>query len=193
MPNMNVTESIGIPIDLDNGIFTNTVNVDGVLQLKELSTDDLGRTIYAKSGIWESFSIDIVHKIQAFEHVAQVTVPNGGSVKIYTKSSNDNLVWSDYEEIDSVDFSIVSPTGRFARVKIELFGEMDDAEFTIDEFDNESQYDNKYIKNGTGVLGLKKDYSYLMTKEAFGEEFIFRKKFNTNEFRKIDKISVGLE
>lgn len=192
--NMGVTEQIGISIDLSKGVFAGTELFNGKLRLALKGTDDVGNKIFAESGTWESQIIMIQDKIQAFSYIAKTAISSGNaSYKIYTKSSHDNSVWTDWVEIDPTTFKINSPMGSYAKVKIELFGSSpEDATFMINEFDDADKYNHEFMNYDNGVLELKKDYQYGMSKDNSWTESgtLMRKTILKSKFKKINSISI---
>lgn len=189
---MGVTQEIGIVIDLSKGTFNNTVYKNGNLQLIEVGVDSNGNTVYADSGWWESENILIQDKIQSFKNVVKTSVTTGGATcKIYTKTSDDGFIWTDYVEVNP-DFTVNSPVAKFAKIKIEIFAGKINSNFYVDKFEDPLKYNNEYVNSDNGVLELKKTYSYQMNRdENFTEEgFIFRRFIEKSKFKKIDRINV---
>lgn len=192
---MAVTQEIGIPIDLSKGNFIDTEIRDGKLQLKLLATDDSGNGIYPDTGYWESEVIAIKDKIKAFKRISKnIEVKGTGTYKIYTRSSPNQSFWTPYVEINS-DSTINSPPDSFAQVKIELFATRTDATRTIDDFNKNGKYDNKYVNSSGGFLELKKDYGLtgVRNESWVGEGVLFSTLIEKSKFKKINKLGIREE
>ncbi|WP_145413292.1 hypothetical protein [Paenibacillus xylanexedens] len=188
------TKEIGLPIDLTLGIHNGTEIRDGKLQLKQVATDTSGKSIYAAKGSWESSVISIGDKVTAFQRVVKTMVGTGSNVdyKIYTKSSTNNVDWSEYVEITYLDGKINSPVGLYARIKIELSSTPMPALLTLDEF-TDGKYDTDFISSSDGVLKLRRTLttSLSLDTEASGNGYITRLHFQKSKYKKINSIVIA--
>ncbi|MEK3788049.1 hypothetical protein [Paenibacillus sp. FSL K6-1230] len=150
------TKVIGFPIDLSKGTFVNTEYIDGKLQLKSVSKDINGNTVYMKEGSWESEVISIGDKVTSFEKIIKnVATSLSSTYKIFTKSSQNNSTWTDYVEVEPSNSLILSPTGLYAQVKIVLQTAPTETTFLLDEF-VDGKYDTEYVDSSSGSLRLKR-------------------------------------
>nr|WP_145401411.1 hypothetical protein [Paenibacillus xylanexedens] len=184
------TKEIGLPIDLTTGVHNGTELKDGKLQLKQVTTDASGKSIYAAKGSWESSIITIGDKVTAFQRVVKTMVGTGSNVdyKIYTKSSTDNITWSDYVEITYADGKINSPVGLYARIKIELSSTLTPTLLTLDEF-IDGKYNTDYVSSSDGSLRLKRNISLSPTVSTHEDGFLYRTKFERGKLSKINGIT----
>ncbi|ASA22783.1 hypothetical protein [Paenibacillus donghaensis] len=181
------TQEIGIPIDLSQGTFNNTVFQDGKLQLRELGKDDLGTSIYAPEGYWISESIRIADKVALFKYIAK-TMSGTGTYKIFTQSSNDGFVWTDWIEINT-DGSINTPVGYYAKIKIFIIPSSTLVSISIDQFTTPDKYTNPFINASSGVLELKKTYtSPYAIDNAWTDGVLIKALVQKSQFKKIDKL-----
>lgn len=183
------TKEIGLPISLENGIHNGTEIKDGKLQLKEVAIDSTGKPVYASKGTWESSVISIGDKVTAFQRVVKTMVGTGSNVdyKIYTKSSTNNIDWSDYVEITYLDGKINSPVGLYARIKIELSSTQTPALLTVDEF-TDGKYNTDYVSSTDGSLRLKRNIALSPTVESHEDGFLYRTKIERSKLSKINGI-----
>ncbi|CAH0122555.1 hypothetical protein PAE9249_05127 [Paenibacillus sp. CECT 9249] len=180
-------QEIGIPLDPSRGTYHNIVYKDGKLQLAERGVDGEGRAVYADFGYWESEIITIKDKVKAFKNIAKtVEAVGNASYKIYTKTSEDRVNWTDYVEA-SPDDSINSLPASFVKVKIEIYPEKIDADFYVDKFEEGGRYDNDFVSSDQGVLKLKRQYDYNMN---LLQGSIFTTTVPNSNFKKIDRIRV---
>ncbi|MBD8839514.1 hypothetical protein IFU39_17010 [Paenibacillus sp. CFBP 13594] len=184
------TKEIGLPIDLTLGVHNGTEIKDGKLQLKEIAIDSTGKSIYAAKGTWESSVISIGDKVTAFQRVVKTMVGIGSNVdyKIFTRSSTDNITWSEYAEITYVDGKINSPVGLYAKVMIELSSTLTPALLTVDEF-TDGKYNTGYVSSSDGTLRLKRNITLSPTVLAHEDGFLYRTKFERNKLSKINGIT----
>ena len=125
---------IGIPIDSSLGEFTKTVFKDGKLQLIELGRDINNNPIYEKYGEWTSEPIKLKDKFKSFKNLVKTMTGTNGEFKIFTQSSLDSYMWTEWQEINYETGNILSPLGLFARVKIEITAKENESEVVIDTF-----------------------------------------------------------
>ncbi|MCP1185116.1 hypothetical protein [Paenibacillus sp. 1781tsa1] len=184
------TKEIGLPIPLTNGIHNGTEIRNGKLQLRELTTDSTGKIIYASKGTWESAVISIGDKVTAFERVVKSIIDSSSNTayKIYTKSSSNNVNWSEYAEITYIDGKINSPVGLYAQIKIELSAALTPALLTIDEF-TDGKYNTNYVSSSDGTLRLKRNIALSPTVSLHEDGFLYRTKFERNKLSKINGIT----
>ncbi|PZT57520.1 hypothetical protein [Paenibacillus silvae] len=184
------TKEIGLPISLMGGTHNGTEIKDGKLQLKEVATDSSGKSVYASKGSWESSVISIGDKVTAFQRVVKTIVGIGSNVdyKIYTKSSTNNVDWSEYVEITYLDGKINSPVGLYARIKIELSSALAPALFTVDEF-TDGKYNTDYVASSDGSLRLKRNVALSPTVSAHEDGFLYRSKVERNKLSKINGLT----
>jgi len=184
------TKEIGLPISLTGGAHDGTEIKDGKLQLKVVATDSTGKSVYASKGSWESAVISIGDKVTAFQRVVKTMVGTGSNVdyKIYTKSSTNNIDWSDYVEITYVDGKINSPVGLYARIKIELSSTPVPALLTVDEF-TDGKYNTNYVSSSDGTLRLKRNIALSPTVSVHEDGYLYRTKFERNKLSKINGIT----
>ena len=185
---------IGIPIDSSLGEFTKTVFKDGKLQLIELGRDINNNPIYEKYGEWTSEPIKLKDKFKSFKHLVKTMTGTNGEFKIFTQSSLDSYMWTEWQEINYETGNILSPLGLFARVKIEITAKENESEVVIDTFKDVEKFDNKFIDNTNGYLELKKKYEFEMNKNDVSqgnyENHIYIKTVPNTKFKKIDKINI---
>lgn len=189
---MAVTQEIGIPIDLTRGTFVNTEIKNGKLQLREVSIDDDGNSIFVDAGYWESEMIDIKDKFTAFIKVTKDIIIKGkGTYKIFTQSSTDSIAWTDYVEINYADGSILSPVGLFARIKIEITAKRINSTRTVDDFNEKGKYTNDYLNTSNGYLEFKKNYVLGGVKDEIwtNEGKVFSSLVKRTKFKKINSLS----
>ncbi|MEK4006319.1 hypothetical protein [Paenibacillus sp. FSL H3-0333] len=179
------TQEIGIPLDLNQGVFNNTVFKDGKLQLVELGKDDSNTPIYVPEGYWISEPIRIADKVALFKYVAK-TISGTGNYNIYTQSSPDSYAWTEWEQVDASTGTITTPVGYFARVKILISPTNSNVTLTIDGFDVVDKYDNAYVNSSDGVLEIKQSYRDRMTK--LGNDGLLTRSIPKSFFKKIDKL-----
>lgn len=185
---MSTTYEIGLPVDLSKGMFVNTEYKNGALQLEEVLVSDKGSSIYKESGYWESEVVTLKDKIAAFNRISKnITLVNGATYKIYTSSSEDMITWTNWDQINNADGSILSPKNNYARIRIEIETTLSEETITVDDFTISNKYINKYVNSDHGVLELKKKYKYDMNVVS-AENHIFSK--TISGFKKIDKIKV---
>ncbi|OME53964.1 hypothetical protein BSK59_15395 [Paenibacillus odorifer] len=187
------TQEIGIILDLSNGIFTNTQYVEGKLQLVNVGLDGDENIIFASKGDWESETMLIKDKVASFKNVVKTIIVSGNATtKVYTKSSDDGFVWTDYVSTND-DGSINSPAKKYARIKIEIIAGFVDANFYIDKFEDSDKYSNDFMNFGNGELSLKKDYTYQMENniEFVGVGKIFSRKVPKSKFKKLNSIQIN--
>lgn len=107
---------IGIPIATD-GTFSNTVLVDGKIQLKATSQTPL---IYPQVGLWTSKIVDIGDNFKEYGKILVTsTNENGSTVSISTRSSTNGTAFSPWQRTES-DGTIISPKGRYIQVRLEF-------------------------------------------------------------------------
>lgn len=188
-------ETIGVPIDLKKGIHSNTELVDNKIQLKKLSaTYDKTANIYTDEGFWLSDIIDLADKYTSLGNLAITNISTGSSTyKAYTRTSDDNIVWSDFIEIQAVTGRMMSPPQRYVQVKLSFNGSISNREEMIYDFvESESAKfkDNDYVKFD-GNLQLKKEFQYTMSKDAnwTSEGTVFKKKIENTKLKRIDSIN----
>jgi hypothetical protein len=183
------TKEIGLPVSLSQGTYINTEYKNGKLQLKEVAADSNGNPTYHPQGTWESPVISIGDLVTAFERVVKNLSTSGTNAKyrIYTKSSQNNVNWSDYVEINYDDSSIKSPVGLYARIKIEFSTTLSPTLFMLDNF-KDGRYDSDYVDSSNGVLKLKRNHTiqFMVDDQWSGTGHLFIAKIVRN---KIDKIN----
>lgn len=189
-------QEIGIPIDLSLGEFMKTVFKDGKLQLVELGRDINNNPIYEKHGEWISEPIKLKDKFKSFKNLVKTMTGTNGQFKIFTQSSLDSYIWTEWQEINYETGNILSPLGLFARVKIEIRAKENESEVVIDTFKDVEKFDNEFIDNTNGYLELKKKYEFEMTKndvnQGNNESHVYIKTVPNTRFKKIDKIRIGV-
>lgn len=187
---------IGIPISASTGEFTKTVFKDGKLQLVELGRDINNNPIYEKYGEWTSEPIKLKDKFKSFKHLVKTMTGTNGQFKIFTQSSLDSYIWTEWQEINYETGNILSPLGLFARVKIEITAKEIESEVVIDAFKDVEKFDNKFIDNTSGFLELKKKYEFEMNKndvnQGNNEGHVYITNVPNTKFKKIDKIRIGV-
>ena len=183
------TKEIGLPISLGKGTHNNTEIKDGKLQLKEIAVDSLGRSVYAPNGFWESSVISIGDKVTAFQRVVKTIVGTGSNVdyKIFTKSSTNNIDWSEYVEITYLDGRINSPVGLYARLKIELSSSSSPALLTIDNF-RDGKFNTDYVTSSDGSLKLRRERELSSVVESNADGFLHRTKIDRSKIKKINTL-----
>ncbi|QWU14464.1 hypothetical protein SAMN04487895_101774 [Paenibacillus sophorae] len=189
------TQEIGIPIDLSKGIFNNTVFLNGKLQLIELAKDDNDVPIYPPEGYWISESIRVADKVTSFKYIAK-SITGSGSYKIYTQSSPNGFTWSEWQEINYTNGSILTPVGYYAKIKIFIYAGNTNVTFTIDDFAVVDKYINPYINSSYGVLELKKSYtSPLVIDGSWADDGVLMKSsvIQKTNYKKIDKIEISTQ
>ena len=192
----SVTHEIGYTIDLSKGTYVSTEYTNGFLRLSnekvsdEIVLDEYGNEIFKSEGYWISEEIDLTDIFTDFKNIAK-TMSVSGSYKIFTKTSEKKLVWSDWEEV-APDFTILSPENRWLQVKIEFFGNLSDSSFVIEEFDEPDKYSNDYLESENGQLKLKKDFEFKMNKDVSwsDEGTLFRKTIEKTKLKKINSINL---
>jgi hypothetical protein len=187
-----VTHTIGFTVDLSKGTFNNTVFDEemNVLRLLEVAEDESGNTVYSNSGDWISDVIDLKGSFTEFNNLIK-SVALSGSYKIFTRTSSDSEVWDDWEEISESN-DIVSEPKRYIQLKVEIYGQLSDSTFVLDDFNGSAEFDNAYVNYDSGVLELKKVYERDMTiDDSWTEDgYLFRKKILIDEFKKINSLKL---
>lgn len=186
------TKDFGVPIDLSNGIFTNTLLTDnGITLIKEASTYDGLKDVYATTGVFLSDVIDLNDKYTELGNLAMnFTLPNSDTTyKAYTRVSDNNLEWSDFAEIDYATGKMNSDAKRYIQIKIELNSNAVDYDeiaitFTPDDISRLTNTD--YITTENNILELKRNYNFKM--EKINEQNMFKTTILSSKFKKIDKI-----
>ncbi|MFS0855124.1 hypothetical protein [Paenibacillus taichungensis] len=183
------TKEIGLPVSLSQGTYINTEYKNGKLQLKEVTKDSSGNPTYQPQGTWESSVISIGDQVTAFERVVKnlSTAGKNAKYRIYTKSSQNNVNWSDYVEINYNDSSINSPVGLYAQVKIELSTALSPTVFKVDDF-IDGKYDTEYVSSATGSLKLKRNIALTSAIESNADGFLYRTRIDRKEFNKINTL-----
>lgn len=73
---------------------------------------------YAASGSWTSGVIDLSY-VSSFNSIAiDETIPDGGSLSVATRSSNDKVTWSSWSQVSEP--TIDSPARRYLQVKVTM-------------------------------------------------------------------------
>lgn len=77
-----------------------------------------GTTTYQSSGSWYSKSYDL-KQVSTWTSLTS-TVTGSGTTSIYTRTSSDNTIWTDWAQTSGTQ--IQSPTNRYIQVKVTLSG-----------------------------------------------------------------------
>lgn len=185
------TKEIGLPVSLSQGTYVNTEYKNGKLQLKEVTKDSSGNPTYEPQGSWESPIISIGDLVTAFERVVKNLSTSGTNAKyrIYTKSSQNNVNWSDYVEINYDNSSIKSPVGLYARIKIEFSTALSPTLFMVDDF-IDGKYNTDFIESSGGSLRLKRNRSFPPTAGNHGSGFLLTITIPASKYHKLNRIQV---
>lgn len=155
--------------------------------------EELHFLTYAPSGTLTTPVLDFGAYYRELKTISAIrNVPSGTELKIYTSTSNDLKSFSPFEEINYETGEILSPQGRYMKIKIELMGRLFRANITQNRFtENEANRfrSSKYIDFVDG-LKLKTNYIELMSETMSWEEEgkLFRKRVEVDEFQKINKL-----
>mgnify|MGYP003488821977 CR=1 FL=1 len=190
------TKEIGITLGIGLGTYSNTEYVDGAIKLVKTLTTDLGDSIYVSEGYWESKAIDLVDKFQDFDRVVLSKVQTkSDTIGVFTRTSDDGVIFDEYISTTETG-NIQSETRRHIQIKIVFYAGYELTNFTLSDFNSSSDatlFNNPYyIETSGGLLKLKRDYSYLMTRDSSwsSEGYLFRKKITRAEWIRLDKISI---
>lgn len=187
-------QELDIPINLSLGEFKKTVYKDDKIQLIELGRDINNKPIYEKYGEWTSETIRLKDRFKSFKNLVKTMTGTNGEYKIFTQSSLDSYIWTDWQEINYETGNILSPLGLFARIKIEITAIEIESEIVIDQFKDLEEFDNKFIDNSNGYLELKKKYEFEMVKnnvrQGNDQDHVYIKTVPNSRFKKIDKIRI---
>jgi hypothetical protein len=162
----NKRSSADLPVDLTKGTFNKIASYGGQLQLALVQAN-----VYEESGAWESEVIDLGEDAKEIL-LKSVTSQNIGTMAIYTASSEDGEVFSEFAPVN-VDTTIGSAIKRYVKVKVEMTGEHGSVQIVLNPV---TEYNNKEIKNlpagyemmaGQYVQTLKK-YNGISTVPADG-------------------------
>jgi hypothetical protein len=182
------TQDVGVGLNLQSGTYYKTSYVNGALQLNYLGKDPLGNDYYEKFGTWESDTIILGDNVNSFKRIAKILTVSG-SYKIFTSSSLDGLAWTNYVEV-SANFDILSPMGKYVKVKVELYAPTNDITYDVDTFST-NKWNNQYL-DVQGDLKLKKSYSEIGVRNTTWSESgtVHVKRIEKTKFKKIDSINV---
>jgi hypothetical protein len=182
------TQDVGVGLNLQSGTYYKTSYVNGALQLNYLGKDPLGNDYYEKFGTWESDTIILGDNVNSFKRIAKILTVSG-SYKIFTSSSLDGLAWTNYVEV-SANFDILSPMGKYVKVKVELYAPTNDITYDVDTFST-NKWNNQYL-DVQGDLKLKKSYSEIGVRNTTWSESgtVHTKRIEKSKFKKIDSINV---
>lgn len=189
-------QNIGFPIDFTKGSFKNVEFLNNKLTIKKIGTTTHG-DIYSEQGEWISEVIDLVDNYTSLENLAINSVVDltKSIYKVYTRTSEKNVVWEDYRQIDSVTGKMMSTKNRYIQVKIEFIGKKESVVTIADEFDVDSN--GNYEKNDYLIiddnLKIRRDFNGAMDVDsAWNEDGHILRKFipKKSQLKKIDKISV---
>lgn len=191
---MTTIIDIGIPIDLTKGVFNNVEIVNDKLQLSEREVLPNGKKRYYEFGFWESEVIDLVDVFKDFDKiVANIINKTNDKIAIYTRTSSDDLSWTNYVPINQ-DNTIASPIGRYIQIKVTFTAGETDELIIVDDFNNgdEVKFTPNEFVSFDGKLGLKKEYEYDMLKDINWTDAgtLFRQVIKKSKLKKIDSISI---
>ena len=188
------------PVDLVNGIYTNTVNNKGKIELSVTSPSEATQITYSPTGTYESPVLDLgdnfkdIIKIDQVINIPSVTTgQTAASVKLYTSTSSDNVTFSDWQPVNS-DGTITSPSARYIKVKVELTGGAKILKKLIYDFASTEasnfEANDKVIFDGN--LKLKTIHTdNMISDSSFIEEgTLLRKTIDKNIFKTIEKIDI---
>lgn len=190
------TQNIGLSIDLTKGIHSNTELFNGKIRLKKVGTTYDGTDAFASTGFWTSVVIDTVDKYTSLSNLAigDVVTVDQSTYKAYTRTSDDNITWDTYTEINASTGQMLSVPKRYIQVKIIFTGKVQGKQETALDYnltDISNIVSNEFVEMN-GNLKLKKDYQYTMPKDNswIGEGTLFRKPIQKTKFKKIDSLNL---
>lgn len=181
------TQDIQFIINFSTGIHFNTIYKNGKLQLQELGMDSLGQIVYADSGYWISDSIQFADKFKEYKPF-QLTLEqdNGTSYKISVSSSDNKIVWSDFQGINESK-TIVNTPSSYIKIRIELFASKNHSEYIVDSFTG-NEYGNKYIEVSNSQLKLKRDHILEFVNDNDSNYHLKKFSFDKNKYKSIKRL-----
>lgn len=75
---------------------------------------------YIPSATWISDTIDLTYATAFNGFSASVTTPGTTTVDFYTRTSDDQVSWTAWDQVEDIDWEIDSTVGRYIQVKVEL-------------------------------------------------------------------------
>jgi len=191
------TKEIGIALGIGLGTYSNSEYVDGAIKLTKTAITDLGESIYADEGYWESKVIDLVDKFQDFDRVVLSKVQTkSDTIGVFTRTSDDGIRFDEYISTTETG-NIQSETKRYIQIKIIFYAGYELTNFTLSDFNNPSDsalFNNSYnIETSGGTLKLKRDYKMMMNRDMAwtSEGYLFRKPITRAEWLRLDKININ--
>lgn len=149
--------------------------------------------VYKHEGSYETPIIDLSIYSQEIKTISAIrNIPEGTDLRIYTSTSNDQISFSDYEEIDYATGNIISPQGRYIKIKVEFFGKTDESENMLNEFseDERDEFQSDERLNFGDGLRLKTEYIENMEEvESWSDEGgVYTKSIEILDFNNIKSI-----
>lgn len=177
---------------------TNGANLTTIAELEMM--EKTSRNLYFSSGVYESPVLDLgdnfkdIVKIDQIIDIPSVTTgQTAASVKLYTSTSSDNVTFSDWQPVNP-DGTIVSPSARYIKVKIELTADEEIQEKTIYDFAstevNNFRINDKVLFDNS--LKLKVNYTSTMQNDPSWSDTgsLLRVTINKSDYKTIEKIKV---
>lgn len=171
-------------------------NIKGVAEIKFF--EEIPVYLYKHEGSYETPIIDLSIYSQEIKTISAIrNIPEGTDMKIYTSTSNDQITFSPYEEIDYSTGNINSPQGRYIKIKVELFGKTNEFENMVNEFSEDERdefQDDEYL-NFNERLSLKTEYIENMEEvESWDDEGgVYTKSIKILDFNNIKSIIYDYE
>ncbi|MDH6674235.1 hypothetical protein M2277_004927 [Paenibacillus sp. LBL] len=182
---------ITLPFDNARGATTNVTYSNNSFKLNLVKDTNYGEKIYVKEGSIEFPAIDLG---QFYMKVTKIEVPgnfpNTTLTKVFTSTSNDAKTFTAYQQVDNSG-NMLSPQGRYIRVKVELSGGENLLRILRNDFiqGDSIQFDadNQVVLDGSMYLRI--EHIKTFTKNAaVSEGFIYSTPIGN--YKKIDKIEV---
>lgn len=178
-----------------SGTFVDCEFINGRMQLKQISVDSDGTSIYASQGTWTSATINIGDNFKEYGKIIASEIKQGNSsIKLETRTSLDGVTFGEWQDV-LIDGTVVSTKYIYIQVRLTFYADFGNVNFYLSKGNNTNDavtvFNNNFINTSNGIE-LKRDYNLTMDRDASWSDtgYLHKELINRNDWYKIDKLNV---